>query len=78
MFVAEARLAARLNHANIVQTYEVGEGGGRHCIVMEYLEGRPLTAVWEAAKAENVPLSLGVRALADMLTGLHYAHESCV
>src|SRR5271170_4912433 len=37
MFLAEARLAARLNHANIVQTYEVGEGGGRHCIVMEYL-----------------------------------------
>ncbi len=44
MFLAEARLAARLNHANIVQTYEIGVEGGRHAIVMEYLEGRSLSA----------------------------------
>src|SRR5579859_3438173 len=37
MFVEEARVAARLNHPNVVQTYEVGEEGGRHVIVMEYL-----------------------------------------
>src|SRR5579884_3390867 len=51
MFLAEARLAARLNHANIVQTYEIGVEGGRHCIVMEYLEGRALSDVEAATKA---------------------------
>src|SRR5258708_30167344 len=45
MFVDEARLAARLSHPNIVQTYEVEENGGRFFIVMEYLEGQPLSAV---------------------------------
>src|SRR5512134_908967 len=39
MFLDEARLAARLNHRNVVQTYEVIEEAGRHVIVMEYLEG---------------------------------------
>ena len=42
MFLDEARLAARLNHPNVVQTYEVGSDGGRYFIAMEYLEGQPL------------------------------------
>src|SRR5271154_3674495 len=40
MFLDEARLAARLNHPHVVQTYEVGEYAGRPVIVMEYLEGQ--------------------------------------
>ena len=38
MFLNEARLAARLNHQNVVQTYEVYEHNGLPVIVMEYLE----------------------------------------
>ena len=38
MFVDEARLAARLNHANVVQTYEVGFDGGRHFLAMDFLD----------------------------------------
>jgi len=34
MFVEEARLAARLNHPNVVQTYEAGREDGRYLIVM--------------------------------------------
>src|SRR5271155_5071857 len=45
MFLDEARLAARLNHPNIVHTYEVGEAGGEYFIAMEYLEGQPLNQV---------------------------------
>jgi serine/threonine-protein kinase len=75
MFLAEARLAARLNHANIVQTYEIGVEGGRHAIVMEYLEGRSFAEVEGATKREPMALSLGVRVLADTLAALHHAHE---
>src|SRR5687768_14254765 len=42
MFLNEARLAARLNHPNIVQTYEVGFDGSRHYIAMQYLQGQSL------------------------------------
>src|SRR3954471_8472290 len=38
MFLDEARLAARLNHPNVVQTNEVGDDGRRYYICMEYLE----------------------------------------
>src|SRR5688572_14605119 len=38
-FLQEARLAARLNHPNIVQTFEILAQGGDWRIVMEFLEG---------------------------------------
>src|SRR5947207_2009974 len=45
MFLDEARLSLRLNHANVVQTYEVLAGEGELAIAMEYLDGQPLTRV---------------------------------
>jgi serine/threonine protein kinase len=75
MFLSEARLAARLNHPNVVQTYEVGVEGGRHCIGMEYLEGRSLAEVEAATRRAPMPLALAVRVLADTLAGLQYAHD---
>jgi hypothetical protein len=38
MFLDEARLAARLNHPNVVQTIEVCEAGGRYFLAMEFLD----------------------------------------
>lgn len=43
MFLEEARLAARLNHPNIVQTHEVGFIDGRYHLVMDFLEGAALS-----------------------------------
>ena len=76
MFLDEARLAARLNHPNVVQTNEVGEDGKRYFICMEYLEGQPLNRVIQRLGREN-GLSLGVtlRILVEALAGLHHAHE---
>jgi serine/threonine protein kinase len=76
MFLNEARLAARLNHPNIVHTYEVGFDGSRHYIAMEYLEGQCLhRLVRRAARTGGLPLEMQLRVLADALAGLHYAHE---
>ncbi|MHC4477018.1 MAG: serine/threonine protein kinase [Planctomycetota bacterium] len=41
-FYREGQAAARLNHINIVHTYDVGEDGGHHYLVMEYVEGKTL------------------------------------
>jgi serine/threonine protein kinase len=42
MLVDEARISARLNHPNVVQTNEVGSVGNQYFIAMEYLDGQPL------------------------------------
>lgn len=79
MFLDEARLAARLNHRNVVQTYEVGQIGDRHAIVMEFLEGASLSKLFRAASAAPAGEGLGLAEylyiLCEALSGLHYAHE---
>jgi len=77
MFLDEARLAAQLNHPNVVQTYEVGTESDRHVIVMEYLEGQSLSATVRRAEQLGAPLSLALhlRVIISVLEGLHYAHE---
>jgi serine/threonine-protein kinase len=77
MFLDEARLAARLNHPNIVHTYEVGEHNGAYFIAMEFLEGQSLNKVIKEAskRRENIPPTLCARVVAEALSGLHYAHE---
>ncbi len=76
MFMDEARLTARLNHPNIVQTIEVGSDGERRFLVMEHLDGQPLHRVLRRARRSGRPLStdLHVRVLADVLEALAYAH----
>jgi serine/threonine-protein kinase len=41
-FLDEARAAARIQHPNVVQVYEVGESAGRHFLAMELIEGTSL------------------------------------
>lgn len=77
MFLDEARLAARLNHPNIVQTIEVGADGQRRFIAMEYLEGQPLNRVLHRARkrATPLPLPMHFRIVSEALTALEYAHS---
>lgn len=77
MFLDEIRLTALLNHRNIVQAYEVGQEGSTYFLVMEYLDGQPLRAVQSRAKKREggLKLPLQLRVLADVLNGLHHAHE---
>jgi serine/threonine protein kinase/WD40 repeat protein len=49
-FQREARAAARLHHTNIVPVFGVGEEGGRHYYVMQFIQGRPLDQVLDELK----------------------------
>jgi serine/threonine-protein kinase len=73
MFFEEARLAARLNHPNISHIYEIDSDEGRHFIVMDYLDGRPLHRVMRRHDA-RFTLAMTLRVLCDVLEGLEYAH----
>src|SRR5262249_48918702 len=75
MFLSEARLAARLHHQNVVQTNEVIEVDGAPVLVMEYLDGQPLSQVIVRGKQGGFTLAMQLRVLADALAGLHAAHE---
>nr|WP_257792732.1 serine/threonine-protein kinase [Sorangium cellulosum] len=82
MFMDEAKLSARMNHPNVVQTYEVGSDQEGYFIVMEYLEGQPLKRVMKAAMDRasgtgGLVRGTWIRIVADVLRGLHYAHELC-
>ena len=52
-FRRESQAAASLNHPNIVNVYDVGKEGNIHYIVMEFIEGRPLSDIIR----EQAPLS---------------------
>ena len=74
MFLDEARLAARLNHPNVVTTYEVVTEGDRHYIAMDYLDGQPLNRLLHRISYSEMPLDVHLRIICDALEGLHYAH----
>jgi serine/threonine protein kinase len=75
LFLAEGRLAARLNHPNVVQTNEVGEEQGSLYLSMEYLEGQPLSEINRKVGTKPLDPVLAARIVSDALAGLHYAHE---
>jgi eukaryotic-like serine/threonine-protein kinase len=77
MFQDEARLAARLNHPNIVQSHEVGAEDGQPFIVMEFLDGQALNRVQQRARhlGGGFPLEMELFVLCQVLEGLDYAHS---
>ncbi len=86
MFMDEARLAARMNHPNVVQAYELGEEDGRQFIAMEFLDGQPYSRVLGrlrsragtlggASGMEGMSYVHHMRVAIEALAGLHHAHE---
>jgi serine/threonine protein kinase len=77
MFLDEARLSMRLNHANIVQIFDVGCSAGTYFLVMEYVDGHNLRRLFEKASAQatRVPLELACHLLMEVCKGLAHAHE---
>src|SRR5256886_13339483 len=77
MFLNEARLAARLDHPNIVSIYDLGEANGNYFIAMEFIDGPSLRAVAKRARerGERLPIAEMVKIVSMAAGGLHYAHD---
>jgi hypothetical protein len=76
MFLAEARIAARLVHPNIVQVFDVGCDDGSYFYAMEYVHGEDLRTVAKAAVAaeEPIPLEIAIAIGRALASALHHAH----
>jgi tRNA A-37 threonylcarbamoyl transferase component Bud32 len=77
MFLNEARLAARLDHPNIVSIFDLGGANGNYFIAMEFIDGPSLRAVAKRAheRGERLPIAEIVKIVSMAASGLHYAHE---
>jgi serine/threonine protein kinase len=78
MFLDEARITARLSHPNIATTLDVQVAEGELLLAMEYVHGEALHVLLANLRAESgrTPPSIAARILADVLAGLHAAHEA--
>lgn len=74
MFVDEARLSLRFNHANVVHMYEVLAEAPDYCLVMEYLDGQTLAQFVRRVGRERFPLDEQIWIMTQVLAGLSYAH----
>jgi serine/threonine-protein kinase len=77
MFLDEARIASRIEHANVARILDVGEQEESTFIVMEWVDGDSLSKVVRAAeqKKQRVPAGVALRVCADAAAGLHAAHD---
>lgn len=76
MFIDEARLAARLSHANIVQVFDFGQHEGSFFIAMELIDGSNVNQLLRAValRDEAVPLDVALHITAEAALALSYAH----
>jgi len=77
MLIQEAKVAARLNHANVVQVFDLGRHDGTLFIAMEYVEGFDLNELLRRCARSKTPLPIpfGLMIVAEALRGLDYAHR---
>jgi serine/threonine-protein kinase len=77
MFLDEARIAANLQHTNVVRLYDFGEHEGRYFLSMEYLPGEDLGTVLQVLQKtqRQFPIALACELVRAAANGLHSAHE---
>ncbi len=76
--IDEARMAARINHPNVVPTIDVVSEDGELLVVMEYVRGESLSRLWkfESTRGRQMPLPIVSAVAVGTLSGLHAAHEA--
>lgn len=77
MFLDEARLAARIQHPNVVATLDVVALSEELLLIMDYIRGEAFSRLLRAARRKGIepPLSFIATIVTGMLHGLHAAHE---
>ncbi len=77
MFIDEAKLAAQLNHNNIIHIYDLGKVDRSHYIAMEYIEGRDLRSILEECRERglNIPIDLALYITDLLASALDHAHK---
>jgi eukaryotic-like serine/threonine-protein kinase len=77
MFLDEARLSLHLNHANVVQTFDLGASDDAYFIVMEWVDGINLKGVIENLKLNGakMPMEQAVFISIEVCKGLYHAHR---
>jgi TonB family protein len=77
MLIDEAKLAAQLNHNNIIHIYDLGRIDRSYYIAMEYIEGEDLRSILQNCRelGVKVPVQLAVHVTALMASALDYAHK---
>ncbi|HZI63196.1 MAG TPA: TonB family protein [Thermoanaerobaculia bacterium] len=77
MFIDEAKLAAQLTHDNIIHIYDLGKIGEDYYIAMEYVDGKDLRSILNAARAAGMPLPapLALFIAARLASALDHAHR---
>jgi serine/threonine-protein kinase len=77
MFLDEASLASRIRHPNVAQILDLGEEAGTLFLVMDWVDGEPLSAVLKTASRQtgSIPLPITIRIISQAAAGLHAAHE---
>jgi serine/threonine-protein kinase len=77
MFLAEARLAAELNHPNLVQIFDFGQHNGQYYLAMEFIDGPNTRSLNQAVRKATGAMDFAVaaRLIATAAEGLHFAHE---
>jgi serine/threonine-protein kinase len=78
-FLDEARISARIAHANVVATLDVLAQTDEISVVMEYVHGESLAGLFGLAHARGtlLPYKIATSLLVGVLHGLHAAHETC-
>ncbi len=77
MFVDEAKLAAQLNHSNIIHIYDLGKIGSSYYIAMEYVDGHDLKSILRRAEERSQPMAVEVALFvaSKIAAALDYAHR---
>jgi serine/threonine protein kinase len=77
MFLDEARLSARLSHANIVSVFDISARDDTYFLIMEFVDGANLKKILESLhrRGQTFPLPEAIYTCAEACRGLSYAHE---
>lgn len=76
MLMAEAQLAAAIQHPNVISTLELGEQENALFLVMEWADAEPLSVLLRGSKEDDVvPAPIAANIIAQACRGAHCAHE---